>query len=213
MLARRLKKLLRRPPAKKVAVILVVLVLGICTIVYAEYMANKRLSINPAAHAPLLKLIGRVESSNNYNAYFGAPANNTIDFTSMSVAEVMAWQKDFIQQGSPSSAVGRYQIISTTLSGLVEQLAIDTSKKFDKPMQDRLAIALIERRGAVAYVNNELSREEFAANLSKEWAALPRIFGENPEQSYYASDGLNQSRVKVNEVLAVIGVAYGIVIR
>lgn len=167
-------------------------------------MPNKRIAIDPAAFAPLLHLIAQAESSDNYNAYFGSPANTDIDFTSMSVAEVLAWQDEFVRQGSPSSAVGRYQIISPTLSGLVRQLGIDTAHKFDKPMQDRMAIALLERRGAEEYVNDEMTRDEFAANLAKEWAALPKIVGDRPHDSYYAGDGLNKSRVKVHEILAVI---------
>ncbi len=167
-------------------------------------MTNKSVAIDPAAFAPLLHLIARAESNDNYDAYFGSPGNTSIDFTSMPVAEVLAWQAEYVQQGSPSSAVGRYQIINTTLAGLVRQLDIDTSQKFSKSMQDRLAIALLERRGAREYVNDELTREEFAANLAKEWAALPKVLGDNPHESYYASDGLNQSRIGVSEVLAVI---------
>lgn len=205
---RKLKRQLKQsqPNAPTFIVLAIILVAGF--FVYANTMTNRRESIHPAAHVPLLTLIARVESSDNYNAYFSNPNNSTIDFTSMSIEEVMAWQQDFVRQGSPSSAVGRYQIISTTLNDLVQELRIDTSEKFDKTMQDTLAIRLIERRGAVAYVNDEISREEFAANLAKEWAALPKIIGDNPQDSYYASDGLNKSRVKVNQVLEVIQKAY-----
>ena len=42
-----------------------------------------------------------------------------------------------------------------------------------------------------------LRREEFAHNLSKEWAALPKAVGKNPEQSYYAGDGLNKARLSI----------------
>lgn len=171
-------------------------------------MPNKTAAIDPVAFAPLLHLIARAESNDNYNAYFGNSTNFEIDFTSMSIAEVLAWQAAYVQQGSPSSAVGRYQILDTTLAGLVRQLGIDTSQKFDRSMQDGLAIALLERRGAVRYVNEELTREEFAANLAQEWAALPKVLGDNPDQSYYASDGINRSRVEVSEVLNVIEEAH-----
>lgn len=180
------------------------IVFGSGIIVYAGHMSNRRASINPAAFAPLLHLIARAESNDNYNAHFGSPENDTYDFTSMSVEEVLNWQHEYVQRGSPSSAVGRYQIINTTLAGLVGQLNIDKSEKFDKPMQDKLAITLLERRGAAEYINDEITREEFAANLAKEWAALPKVVGDNPHESYYASDGLNRSRVEVGEVLDVI---------
>ena len=71
-------------------------------------------------------------------------------------------------------------------------------------MQDQLAVALLEKRGAREYIDEKITREEFAASLAKEWAGLPKVTGENPEHSYYAGDGLNKSRVGVEEVLGVI---------
>lgn len=193
---RRLRK--RRLPLTAAAV-----VAGVGLVGYASYM-EKYQSVDPAAYAPLLQLIARAESNGNYNAHFGNANNTSIRFTEMSIEEVQAWQAEFVRQGNPSSAVGRYQIIDTTLSGLVRQLGVDPKQKFDEAMQDRMAIALLERRGALAYVNDKLTREEFAASLAKEWAALPKVVGENPDSSYYAGDGLNQSRVEVNEILGVI---------
>ena len=156
--------------------------------------------INPAAYKPLLNTIAKGESRGNYNAYFGNAANNTVTFTNMSIAEVLQWQQSFVQQGNPSSAVGKYQIIRPTLLGLVQQLDLDTNTKFDAVMQDKLAITLLERRGAIDYVNKKLTREQFAANLAKEWAALPKVIGTNPEQSYYADDGINKAQVHIGDV-------------
>lgn len=167
-------------------------------------MQNKRLTVDPASYAPLLDVIAKAESKGNYNAHFGNAANSSVDFTKMSVAQVLQWQSDFVQQGNASSAVGKYQIINTTLSGLVRQLGIDAKQPFDKQTQDSLAIALLERRGAEKYINSEITREEFAANLAKEWAGLPKVIGQDPDESYYASDGLNKSRVGVDEVLEAI---------
>lgn len=172
--------------------------------VYAMYMANQRLSVNPESYTPILELIARVESGGNYNAYFGNTHNNEIKFTEMSIAEVQRWQVEHITQGNPSSAVGKYQIISETLDVLVKQLNLPPEQKFNASTQDSLAIALLERRGSVEYVNNELSPEEFAANLAQEWAALPKVVGENPNQSYYAGDGINKSLVEPEKVLQAI---------
>jgi muramidase (phage lysozyme) len=171
---------------------------------YTEYMQNRRLSVNPTTYAQLLHLIAEAESKGNYNAYFGNAGNSSIDFTAMPIAKVMEWQSEYVRQGNASSAVGKYQIIGPTLSGLVNELEVDTSQPFDQATQDRMAITLIERRGAEAYVNSELTREEFAANLAKEWAALPRVIGGNPDDSYYASDGLNKSLISTGEVLSAI---------
>lgn len=165
---------------------------------------DKHLSVKPASYRPLLGLIADAESKGNYNAYFGNAHNRKINFTKMSISEVMQWQKDYVAQGSPSSAVGRYQIIDSTLAGLVEEFEIDTSQKFDKATQDKMAIALLERRGSIAYVNNQLNSQEFASNLAKEWASLPKVTGKNPDASYYAGDGLNKSLVDRHEVLGAI---------
>lgn len=171
---------------------------------YAGYMNDQRRHIDPTTYQPLLQLIGNAESNNNYNAYYGNAHNTTISFTRMSIAEVMQWQDSYIRQGSPSSAVGRYQIIDKTLEGLVNELKLDKSQKFDPNTQDKMAITLLERRGSKQYANNELSAEEFAANLAKEWAALPKTIGNNPSASYYANDGLNASRVGIPELIAAI---------
>lgn len=154
--------------------------------------------------ADLLNTIAKVESKYNYNAYFGNSNNTEVQFTSMTVREVLAWQKQFVEQGNPSSAVGRYQFINSTLQGLVRELRINENMKFDEALQNRLAARLLERRGIREYVDNKITREEFAHRLSKEWAALPKAIGENPEQSYYAADGLNKAQVSVDEVYASI---------
>lgn len=181
-----------------------VLVLVVGLIGYTSYISNQRLSVDPKSYSQLLNLIAKAESNGNYNAYFGNANNTEIDFTEMSIAEVMSWQENYVDQGSPSSAVGKYQIISPTLAGLVEELAIDTTQPFDEPTQDKLAMTLLERRGSTSYVNRELNREQFAANLAKEWAALPKVIGDQPDQSYYAGDGLNRSSVEVKAVLEAI---------
>src|SRR5438309_1766602 len=119
-LKRKLKKLWKR---RKRAVFAVIAVCALmCATAYITHQFDMKKSIDPTAFAPVLNLIAKAESNGNYNAYFGHPDNTAIDFTSMPIADVMRWQTEFIQQGSPSSAVGRYQIINTTLAGLVRRL-------------------------------------------------------------------------------------------
>ena len=180
----------------------VLLVFGI--VGYAIHMSNQPPTVDPAAYKPLLNLIGRIESNDNYNAYFSNSKNTEIRFTEMTVAEVLAWQANFVAQGNASSAVGRYQIINTTLSGLVSRKIVSADELFSEATQDLLAIALLERRGSLEYVTKQLAPEQFAANLAKEWAALPRVLGGDPNASYYQSDGLNKSRTTVAEVMKAI---------
>ena len=190
----------RNRPKLLVGLLVASLVFGFATLKYESEPAT----IDPAAYRPLLDAIARGESSDNYNAYFGHPDNSTVHFTTMTVAQVLQWQEEYVRQGHYSSAVGRYQIVRPTLAGLVARLKIDPSARFDAVMQDRMAIALLERRGAVQYAEKELSREQFAANIAQEWAALPKAVGDKPGESYYAGDGVNQSRLTIEEVYQAI---------
>lgn len=154
--------------------------------------------------AGLLDTIAKVESNSNYNAYFGNAANSEIVFTSMPVKDVLAWQQNFVAQGNASSAIGRYQFIDTTLHDLVTKLQINLDSPFDQALQDTLAVALLERRGLREYIDKQISREQFANNLSKEWAALPRAIGDQPQLSYYAGDGLNGARLSTDQIYSGI---------
>lgn len=152
----------------------------------------------------LLNTIAKGESKGNYNAYFGNSDNATIRFTSMTVGEVLAWQQSYVAQGSPSNAVGRYQFIQPTLAGLIDQLHIDKNALFDEALQDKLAVELLKRRGVEEFVKNRISREQFAHNLSREWAALPNITGPDPQASYYQGDGLNKAQISIEEMFSAI---------
>jgi len=151
-------------------------------------------------YTTILNTIAEGESNGSYNAYYGNAGNTEIDFTLMKVSEVIAWQKEFVDKGSPSSAVGKYQFIRPTLEGLVKERKIDRNKTFSPNLQDELAIALLQRRGVYDYMDGKIDRQDFAHNLSKEWAALPKAKSEKPESSYYAGDGLNKVRVTLDEI-------------
>jgi muramidase (phage lysozyme) len=189
------KKLFNKLPVAW-PVLLALVVVG-SSIVYRHTMDTP---INPAAYAPLLDTIAKGESNGNYNAYYGNATNNDIRFTTMPVSDVLAWQDEYVKQGSYSSAVGKYQIIRPTLAGLVQQLSIDPTTRFDEALQDKMAIALLERRGAQEFIDNKLSRAQYAANLAQEWAALPKASGAEPHQSYYASDGVNKAHISISDV-------------
>jgi conjugal transfer mating pair stabilization protein TraG len=164
----------------------------------------KHKSSNVAKHEALLDFIAVHESDGNYNAYYGSEHNSKIDFTSMSIAKVLRWQHHFVAEGSPSSAVGKYQILDKTLNSLVSDLDIDPQKKFDKQMQDKLGNALLQYCGLKEYVDGKISDKQFAHNLSLEWASLPNVYGAHPEASHYAGDGLNHAFVSVHEIISAV---------
>lgn len=175
--------------------------LSVAVAAIALYTSTMTSPINPQAYAPILETVAKGESNGNYNAYFGRPANTSLKLTDMTIAEALQWQDEYIKAGNPSNAVGRYQIIQPTLEGLVKEMNIQPTEKFDETLQDKMAITLIERRGAQDFVDQKLSTEEFAANLAKEWAALPKVVGTNPHNSYYAGDGLNKSNIPIDTIL------------
>jgi muramidase (phage lysozyme) len=124
----------------------------------------------------LLDFIATYESSGNYNAYFGNSRNqNFPKFTSMTLASVRTWQENFVTvNGSRSSAVGRYQIIRSTLDLLIDQLSLDKdNERFTQKVQDMMAKKLLERRGLGAFLQRSISVQQFGNSLAKEWAALP----------------------------------------
>lgn len=193
------KRLTRTKRSRAIASVVVIFIIGVVAI-----MQSMPTIINPSAYKQILAVVAKGESNDNYNAYFGNSANTNIKFTDMTVGEVMQWQGDFIQKGSASSAVGKYQFLRSTLAGLIRELKISPVAKFDAELQDRLAIALIDRRGAVLFAEKKISREQFANNLSQEWAALPRVIGDRPTESYYAGDGLNAAKISVSEIMKAI---------
>ena len=72
-----------------------------------------------------------------------------------------------------SSALGRYQIVRTTLRKMRKELGLKGTEKFDAAMQDRLAVHLLKGRGLDAWASGKISDKQFLANLANEWASLP----------------------------------------
>jgi muramidase (phage lysozyme) len=165
----------------------------------------------PPFAAHLLDFIGASEAPRGYDTVYG---NNQSKLpkrvTQMTIAEIQnaqpGWSKRF-----GSSATGRYQFMHATLRGLIKELGLDTSAKFDADMQDRLGFHLLKRRGYDKFVTGRIGMIAFAKALAQEWASLPVL--EPTEgahrnvsrgQSYYAGDGLNKSLVAPERVEAAL---------
>ena len=200
-LFKRLKRRLLRKQSRPLLVIGVLVAPLLSIAVYSSVMPKY---IDPSAYRGLLNTIAEGESNGNYNAYFANSANSSLKLTDMTIAEVLQWQTDYVQAGNASNAAGRYQIIQPTLEGLVKELHIHPSTKFDEAMQDKMAITLMERRGSIDFAEAKISSEQFVANLAKEWAALPAILGDSPTESFYAGDGLNEARIPVETILQAV---------
>ena len=154
----------------------------------------------------LLDFIAEFESGGNYNAYYGQGANqNNPKFTSKTLKGVLEWQTRFLENGSKSSAIGKYQILKKTLVGLIGALDLDeSSTRFTQDTQNAMARKLLEGRGWNRFVSGTVSVEDFATEVAKEWAAMPVIQATTrvvdgrsiqlvAGQSYYDGDGLNSA--------------------
>lgn len=79
-----------------------------------------------------------------YGAFTGGPVN----LISMTLREVLELQKQMLAHPDNtfnSSAAGAYQIVSTTLRGLIDDLGLDMGQQFTPALQDRLAQELIRQ--------------------------------------------------------------------
>ena len=149
---------------------------------------------------PLLELIADKESGGNYNRVYGKGVQ-TANLTNKTINEVLEWQRNYVNNGSPSSATGKYQIIEKTLTGLKEQMGLSGNELYDENMQDRMAMHLLNGRGYQEYLAGTLPEDKFMRNISQEWAALPK---DETGKSYYAGDGLNKALVDPATMLLAI---------
>lgn len=158
----------------------------------------------------ILDFVARPESGGNYNAFLGNAKNQTVDLTNMTLNEVMDFQRQMVRQGKESGAVGRYQIIGSTLQGLIKEMKLDpATTKFTAETQDKMAMQLLERRGYAQWKAGNLSDEEFANRIAQEWAGVPVVTGRKAGSSFYAGVGSNKAGVSSSAFLSAIKSARG----
>jgi peptidoglycan hydrolase-like protein with peptidoglycan-binding domain len=156
---------------------------------------------------PLGNLIARGEGDyGSYNRGRAGDANGAkIDFSEMTVGELM--RRQALPSGDPDRlfAVGKYQVIPSTMKGAVETLGIDKDAKFTPQLQERIFADYLmdEKRPDIkAYVTGKtsgpegLERAQYATAL--EWASVgdPRKGG----ASHYGDVGNNAASITPDEV-------------
>lgn len=155
-------------------------------------------------YGQLLDFIAGEEAAGNYNAHYGNAGNRSVKFTEMTLDEVLRWQSQYVANGSPSSAVGRYQFIPKTLRSVMNEMGLKGTDKFSPELQDLMAIHLLKRRGLEEYRSGKITKEEFANRISQEWAAMPMVSGPKAGKSFYDGDGLNASTTSVQKFLGAL---------
>lgn len=164
-----------------------------------------------ARFAELLTMVSKHEGGTNYDAHFGAIANKDPAFTTMSINEVIQWQRKFVKTHKvESAAVGRYQIIRTTLEGLVDALGLNGTEKLDAGMQDRMALQLMGD-SLSRFLAKKMDVADFGNRLAMIWASLPVLKQTtrkkrtiNRGQSFYAGVGSNKALMPPEEVEEVL---------
>jgi hypothetical protein len=98
----------------------------------------------------------------------------------MTLQEIDALQTKMLKHPANcfnSSALGRYQIVRTTLRTVRKSLSLPANALFDSEMQDRCACYLLGLRGIDKYLAGRLSEDTLIDNLAREWASLPTVSG------------------------------------
>jgi muramidase (phage lysozyme) len=121
----------------------------------------------PGTGGPLLDEISKSEGTRGYNDAY-AHQHPDVDLSKMTIDQVKALA--MTQRGS--GAIGRYQFMPKTLTGLEKELGLSGSEMFTPALQERLARSLLQRRGYDEWKAGKLSDQAFMHNLSKEWAGL-----------------------------------------
>src|SRR5690606_14914487 len=99
-----------------------------------------------------------------------------------------------------SSALGRYQIVRTTLRAIRKSLNLPDTALFDADMQDRCACYLLGLRGIDKYLAERLAENTLINNLAREWASLPMVSGKGA----YAGQNVAVSPDRVRQVMAKV---------
>lgn len=159
---------------------------------WREFTNTQENDTSPTPSSPeiddLLGAIGKAEGgSMGYDAINRGKAGDTPGgmpgLSNMSVGEVMKLQED-----KKVFAAGKYQIIPSTLKGLVDSGVVKREDKFDSATQDKLANELIQRR--LAKAGDDPIKQQF--ELSKEFASIANPY---TGVSYYAGRGNNKASI------------------
>ena len=167
---------------------------------------------------PLLELMRQGESgAAGYNAYNRGTytgtdgkqhirgANGAIDFSQFTLGQIQGLQHLGRQDPDRIFAVGKYQIIPTTMDRGVEALGLDKNQSFTPALQDKIfsEYLIVDKRPAVHdYITGKpgASMEAAQKGLAMEWAS----FGD-PEKggkSHYG--GANRASITLDQSAAAL---------
>lgn len=132
-----------------------------------------------------LDLVGKAEGTDKGDGYnetlgYGAYTNGDVDLTNMTLDQIDALQTDMLNHPNNnfnSSAVGRYQVVRTTLRDVRSKLGLTGDMKFTPQLQDRIGGYLAQRRGSGV------------SGLRNEWEGLRGVSSSQITAAYKAQFG------------------------
>jgi len=159
-------------------------------------------------YRPVLDLIGKSEGTDKGRGYnetlgYGAYTGGNQDLVGMTLDQIETLQTKMLANRKnklKSSALGRYQIIRTTLRTMRQQLGLTGHEKFDADMQDRLACYLLGQRGIDKWLAGRLKTDTLIDNLGQEWASIPRTDGKGHYEGQNAGVSVSQVKAALAEV-------------
>lgn len=159
-------------------------------------------AIKEVVDQPFLNMLGHAEGPDGYDdIVLAATSQPPQPLSTMTVGEVLDYQQKLRDQGSGSTAAGRYQIIRKTLNEFVDRGDVTLDAKFDRHTQDMLARIMMNRCG---FYNPERDITRLGNCLARAWAALPVLSGDLEGKSYYDGKNGNEAKVSKDDILAVL---------
>jgi muramidase (phage lysozyme) len=142
---------------------------------------------------PIFDLLGLSEGTDKGDGYnetlsYGAMLDGVrtrgkgldITLTDKTLSEIDAIQTKMLKDPDNtwnSSAIGRYQIVRTTLRVIRKELGLPLDTKFSKMVQDLMALHLLKGRGLSSFLAGTLTEDAFMNALAREWASIPTTKG------------------------------------
>lgn len=159
-------------------------------------------------YRPLLDLIGFTEGTDEGDGYnetldYGAYTGDDVTLIGMTLAGIDRLQTEMLhhpENKGNSSAIGRYQIVRTTLRKIRKKLHLGDDVLFNEGMQDRMACFLLGGRGIDRYLEGRMTENALINNLAKEWASLPTT----RDKGYYSGQNARVTSARVRTALAEV---------
>jgi len=166
----------------------------------------------------LLQEISEGEGTSGASGYntefdYGKHSNADKPLSEMTMTEVKAHQKEMLRtqyangvaKGTGSSAVGKYQFISSTLQNTQDSMGISDDTVFSPEIQDQMGEYLLRNQGGLNEYENsdksEAAQAKFVNDMASQWASIAE-YGTN-ESRYGQSVGTTN-----DELAAVIPVSF-----